>query len=182
MKKSTYLLLALLVGLMACSTAKVAVEPGLYEDFNLTDYKTYAFLEVDQSETEVPAFSQSVEYLKQEISKQLAARGLSENNSSADLKINLGIVIENKEQTRETSLATDPFMYTGQRNYTWQSEEIVVNRYKEGTLSVHLVDAQTNQAVWVGVVSEIIPTKEEKKQAAIEDAVAEVFESIDTKN
>ena len=95
------------------------------------------------------------------------------------MKINLGIVIENKEQTRETNLATDPFMYTGQRNYTWSSQEIVVNKYKEGTLTVHLIDAKNNQAAWVGVVSEIIPNKQEKKQIAIEKAIVEVFESID---
>jgi hypothetical protein len=168
--------------LMGCTATNVTVEPGLYDDFKLSTYKTYSFLEVDQSETEVPAFSQSVVYLKQEIAKQLAARGLSEDNSDPELKINLGIVIENKEQTRETSLATDPFMYTGQRNYTWQSEEIVVNNYKEGTLSIHLVDAKTNEAAWVGVVSKIIPSKQEKKQEAIEDAVHEVFESIDSNN
>lgn len=178
MRKLTFI--GLVVGIMSCSTAHVTVEPGLYDDFDLSAYKSYTFLEVDQSESEVPAFSQSVKYLKQEIAKQLAARGISENNSDPDLEINLGIVIENKEQTRETSLATDPFMYTGQRNYTWQSQEIVVGKYKEGTLTVHLIDTETNKAAWVGVVSKVIPDKQEKKQAAIEDAVLEVFQSIDT--
>ncbi|MEP2295913.1 DUF4136 domain-containing protein, partial [Algoriphagus sp.] len=127
MRKLNYIWLALILGFMSCTTTNVIVEPGVYDDFNIADYKTYSFLEVDQSNTEVPAFSQSVVYLKKEIAKQLAARGLSEDPSSPELKINLGIVIENKEQTRETNLATDPFMYTGQRNYTWSSQEIVVN-------------------------------------------------------
>ena len=167
--------------LMACTASNVTVEPGLYDEFNLAKYKTYSFLEVDQDGSEVPAFSQSVVYLKEEIAKQMSTRGLSEDNSNPDLKINLGIVIENKEQTRETSLATDPFMYTGQRNYTWQSQEIVVGKYKEGTLTMHLIDAPTNKAEWVGVVSKVIPSKQEKKQAAIEEAVSEIFESIDNK-
>ena len=179
MTKSPILLLILLLVLMACTSTNVTVEPGLYDDFSLSNYKTYSFLEVDQSETEIPAFSQSVVYLKQEIAKRMSNHGLTESNSSPDLKINLGIVIEKKEQTRETSLATDPFMYTGQRNYTWQSQEIVVNNYKEGTLTVHLVDSKTNEAVWVGVVSKIIPSKQEKKQVAIQGAVNEIFEAID---
>jgi hypothetical protein len=179
MRNLTYLWLALIIGISSCSTTNIIVEKGLYEEFDLSNYKTYSFLEVDQSQSEIPAFSESVDYLKKEITKQMVSRGLSEDNSAPDLKINLGIVIENKEQTRETNLATDPFMYSGQRNYTWKSQEIVVNRYKEGTLTVHLVDAQTNKAEWVGVVAKIIPSKQEKKQAAIEEAVSEVFEAID---
>lgn len=179
MRNLTFLWLALVIGISSCSTTNIIVEKGLYEEFDLSNYKTYSFLEVDQSQSEIPAFSESVDYLKKEIAKQMVSRGLSEDNSAPDLKINLGIVIKNKEQTRETNLATDPFMYSGQRNYTWKSQEIVVNRYKEGTLTMHLVDAQTNKAEWVGVVAKIIPSKQEKKQAAIEEAVSEVFEAID---
>jgi hypothetical protein len=54
-------------------------------------------------------------------------------------------------------------MYSGQRNYTWKSQEIIVNRYKEVTVTVHLVDAQPIKAEWVGVVAKIIPSKQEKK-------------------
>ena len=57
------------------------MEPGKYEDFNLSNYKTYSFFEVDQSMSEVQAFSQSVVYIKQEISEQMSDRGLSESIS-----------------------------------------------------------------------------------------------------
>jgi hypothetical protein len=182
MRILSYVCFGLVLGLVSCSTSKVSIDQGLYDDFDLDSYKSFSFLPVDQSNSEVPAFSESVVYLKEEITKQMNARGLSENNSGADLNINLGIVIQNKNQTRETSLATDPFMYFGQRNYTWQSQEIVVNKYKEGTLTMHLVDPSSNKAVWIGVISEIIPNKQEKKQELIEKAVLQIFESIDQKN
>ena len=179
MRKLSYAWLVFVMGVIACSTSNVTVDQGLYDDFDLSSYKTYSFLDVNVDGTHNESFKLSVDFLKEEISKQMVSRNLTEDPSNPELLINLGIVVEEKEQTRETSLATDPFMYTGQRNYTWQSQEIVVNKYKEGTLTVHLVDAKTNKAVWVGVVSKIIPNKQEKKQAAIEDAVLEVFESID---
>ncbi|PZX51932.1 DUF4136 domain-containing protein [Algoriphagus chordae] len=182
MRKLTYVWLSLVMGLISCSTTNVTVESGLYDDFDLTDYNSYAFLDVEVEEAHNASFELSVNYLKDEINKQMEARGLSEDKTNPQLKINLGIAVEEKEQTRETNLTTDPFMYMGQRNYTWQSQEIVVNKYREGTLTVHFVDAQSNKAAWVGLVSKIIPTKQEKKQAAIKAAVQEVFEAIDNKN
>ncbi|WPR77874.1 DUF4136 domain-containing protein [Algoriphagus sp. NG3] len=183
MKRHDFCPLFLLVILVSsCTTSRISVEQEKYGNFKLQDYKTFSFLEVDQSKTGVPVFTQAIDYLKQEITTQMASRGLSEDPNDSELKINLGLVIENKEQTRETNLATDPFMYSGQRNYIWKSEEVVVNRYKEGTLTMHLVDSETNAAVWIGTISDIIPTKQEKKQAAIEVAVSSLFEKLDSVN
>ena len=36
--------------------------------------------------------------------------------------INIGIVVEEKIQTREMNLRTDPPMHIGQRNYKWESK------------------------------------------------------------
>ncbi len=183
MKRSNlYPLYFLVIVISFCSTPQVIVEHSEYENFNLQEYTTFSFMKIDQSETEVPLFAQAIDFLKQEITTQMTSRGLSEDPAAGELKINLGLVIENKEQTRETNLATDPFMYSGQRSYTWKSEEVVVNKYKEGTLTMHLVDSETNAAVWVGTVSDIIPTKQEKKQAAIEAAVSSLFEKVDLTN
>lgn len=167
---------------MSCTTSQVTVEPGLYEDFKLGDYKTYSFMEVESENPEFFEFERSVVVIKEAFSKELKARGLTESKNNPELKINLGISVEEKNQTRETSLATDPFTYMGQRNYTWKSETVVVNTYKQGTLAVHLIDSKTNKAVWVGITSKVIPPKDAKKQEAVEDAVSEVFAALDSNN
>ena len=182
MKKISYAWVVLLLAVVSCTTSNVVVEKGIYDEFDLSKYTSYSFMDVDVNNSHNENFKLATNYLKEEIRKQLDSRGMSEDESNAQLKINLGIAVEDKVQTRETNLTTDPFMYTGQRNYTWKSEEVVVNKYKEGTLTVHLVDSQTNKAAWVGVVSKVIPSKQEKKQDAIETAVQEIFDSIDNKN
>lgn len=166
----------------SCVSSNVTVEKGADGEFALQGYKTYQFLDVEVENSHNEGFTLAVNFLKEEINKQMAARGLELAATDADLQINLGIVVEEKEQTRTTSLATDPFTYTGQRNYTWQSEEIVVNKYREGSMTMHLVDAATNEAVWVGTVSKIIPSKTEKKQQAIAEAVQDIFQEIETTN
>lgn len=162
----------------SCTSSLVTIENDSYKDFDLSAYESFGFFEVNESEPDNPNFKKAVELLKQEISQAMESRGLSES-SNPELKINLGLVVEDKVQTRETNLATDPFMYTGQRRYTWSVEEIPVGTYREGSLTMHLVDSNSTQAVWVGTIERVVPKKDEKKAEAIKFAVAELFKEID---
>ncbi|TVR18254.1 MAG: DUF4136 domain-containing protein [Balneolaceae bacterium] len=94
--------------------------------------------------------------------------------------MNIGIVAEERDQVRETGLATDPatFNYIGQRRYTWQSEEIKIGTYRQGTVTIHLVDAARNEAVWVGISERVIDEREERLQRTIREGVKEMFEKI----
>lgn len=107
-------------------------------------------------------------------------RGITQNPENPDLKINLGIVVEEKTQTRQTSLA-DPgeWTYIGQRNYKWESKTVEVGRYKEGSITIHLVDDDSNEAVWIGLIEGVLPRKLEKRKEAITKAVATLFSEID---
>lgn len=177
MKHLKYFAIALLLVNLACSSSQSVSDQ--YQDFNLSSYKTFDFFEIESTNKGLPGFEENIEFLENQIIQELTQRGLSQSEGSPDLKINLGIVVEDKVQTRTTSLATDPFMYSGQRSYTWKSEEVPVNTYKEGSLTMHLVDAENNQAVWVDVVSRVIPKKQKNKEKAVSDAVNELFEKID---
>ncbi|MHA7129330.1 DUF4136 domain-containing protein [Algoriphagus namhaensis] len=167
------------LALMAFACSPTSQLSDQYTSFNLSDYQKYTFYEVDGPENPPADYQENVKFLQEEISKALKEKGLTEGSGPGSLKINLGIVVEDKVQTRETSLTTDPFMYTGQRSYTWQTEEVPVNTYKEGTLTMHLVDNQSNEVVWAGTASRVIPKKTEKKQRAASDAVADLFEQIE---
>ena len=182
MKTTKSIFLVLLLGVFSCGGSRVIVDNDQYIDFNLTDYKTFDFFEIDAPNSENPNFNENISYLEETISKELVARGLSQSSANPDLKINLGITIEDKVQTRTTSLATDPFMYSGQRSYTWQAKEVPVNTYREGSLTVHLVDRSSNKAVWVGTINQVLPNKPKNTPEAIESAVAEIFKELDNLN
>ena len=171
----SFLLLA-----FSCTSSLVTVEDNAYQDFELSNYKSFDFLEIDNTNPENPNFEKAIALLMKDVEEEMVKRGL-QKSSNPDLKVNLGLVVEEKVQTRTTSLATDPFMYTGQRRYTWQSQEVPVNTYKEGSITLHLVDSKSNQAVWVGSIDRVVPKKDEKKAEAIDFAVTELFNEIDKK-
>ncbi|GAB3532041.1 hypothetical protein GCM10027443_15230 [Pontibacter brevis] len=147
--------------------------------FQLSNYNTFAFYEVEASgEGLSPAYRTQVQYLQQAISDQLEARGLTQSTSEPDLLINLGIVVTEEVQTRETDIRSDPPNYIGQRRYTWRSREVEVGRYREGTVSVHLVDNERNELVWRGRAEAILQRKQAKLQEQIVEGVEEMFRGI----
>ena len=120
--------------------------------------------------------------LKEKITEELKARGLSPDTNGPSLRINLGVVVADKVQTRETNVTSDPFTYSGQRNYYWEVREIPVNTYREGSVTIHFVNNPGNVLVWAGTISEVVPKKQEDKLAAIQDAVDQIFKYIDINN
>lgn len=166
----------LLAGLIACKSTKVTVLEQS-TGFELSSYDTFGFFMTDAEGELSDNFERNIEYLKNEITNQMESRGLSKQIEGADLKINIGIAVEERDQTRETSLATDPgtFNYIGQRRYSWKSEEVKIGTYRQGTVTIHLVDAERNEAVWVGISDRVIDNREDRLQRTIREGVAEMF-------
>lgn len=156
--------------LLTCSCAPVKNIQALHEDdFSIAEYKTFNFLEQEMSREMGPTFVTRIDWIKDEVAKQLKAKGLSQTSKNPDLYINIGVNIEDKIQTRETNFATDRnrTYYMGQRNYSWQSEEIEVGRYQEGTVKIELVDQLKNRAVWSGSASSVVLKKDKASKKNI---------------
>jgi hypothetical protein len=158
----------------ACSVEQVQYakqQPGV----NFAAYKTYNFLDVKaRNETDYPGQVHGVPELKYAIGNELERRGykLAEN---PDVWVNIGIVTRDKVQTRQTDIHDAP-VYLGQRRYSWKSEEIVVNKYEEGTATVEIVDAARNEMVWQGAVASALARDYDKRTRRIEKAVETLFE------
>lgn len=182
-RKVSHYSLACLVLLVAvslgCSTTKVTVDAS-NPQVELSDYDTFQFFELEAEGDTSSTFYQNMAAFKSEVIGQMNARGLKQDAENPDLKINLGIIVEEKTQTRQTSLS-DPgeWNYIGQRNYKWESKTIEVGTYKEGSITMHLVDYASNEAVWVGIIEGILPKNPEKSKTALKAAVASLFEKID---
>lgn len=163
----------------SCATTKVQVETS-NPSRQLSDYSTFNFFELEAEGDTSSVFEESMEHLKSEVTRQMNARGITQDPENPDLKVNLGIVVEEKTQTRQTSLA-DPgeWTYIGQRNYKWESKTVEVGKYREGSLTIHLVDNESNEAVWVGLIEGVLPRKPDKRKEATRKAVASLFSEID---
>jgi len=167
-------LFILLLGLAACASEQVQYseqQPNI--DFRA--YKTYNFMDVTaRNDAAFQGPGTGIETLKQAIGREMSRRGYQQS-ATPDLWVNIGVVTQDKVQTRETTLRDAP-LYIGQRNYHWQSQNVVVGHYKEGTATVEVVDAARKELIWQGAVKSVLTPDADKLTKRIDDAVAALFE------
>ncbi len=169
------ILTTILLGLVLSLNAQKVKKAELATGADLTKYKTYGFFGIDTSGLiNQENYFKNLELLKLAVSTEMKSRGYEES-ANPDLKINMGVVVIEKTQTRETDFRTDRPKYMGQRNYSWQSEEVVVGYYKEGTLDFHLVDGSNNQMVWWATVTDVLPDKQKNLPKTIDKSVKKMF-------
>jgi hypothetical protein len=168
--------LAILIPLVlaACTPVRVvSTETAPMAEFS--QYKTFGFYEDEKGLEENPNFLS----VKRAVSEELSQRGLTQADSP-DLLINIAGDREEKVQTRETDIRDAP-VYMGTRNYSWESEEIVVREYTEGTVKIDVVDAATNQMVWQGIAAGTITGDQTKMDKRIKEAMDKLFERFPVK-
>lgn len=167
-----YLFIILLAG---CSSAKV-LNSEKAEGVDLRVYKTFDFYKVEASgDTSSPEFTENIEKLEDAIALKMQNLGYLLSKTNPDLLINIGVVVNEKVQTRQTDFRTDAPRYIGQRRYSWKTEEVEVGRYRQGTVTVDLVDRLQNKLVWKGTVQDIIPQKESKLETTIKRGINKLF-------
>ena len=115
----------------------------------------------------------NIEFLKNAIRDEFSNLNLVEREN-ADLKVNIGITLDEIKTTRETTLS-EALPYVGQRNYHWESKEVVTGKYEEGTVMIDLVDVKKNILVWEGFIIGAIPNNQAKKEKRINDGVKKLF-------
>jgi len=170
-----YLLFVVVASLLiSCGGPKV-VSTQSAPGTDLSKYKTFDFFKLDASGDTIPGkFKERSALIQDEVASQLSSRGFTRSSDKPDLFINIGLVVKEEVQTRETDIRDAP-RYMGQRNYHWESEEIVVDMYRVGTATVEMVDPATNALVWKSVVEDVIPDKDEKVAAAIKEGIQQMF-------
>lgn len=140
-------------------------------------YRTFAFVDTNRIDpTPRDAYQVAVEQVKQAVAAEMVKRGYQQTKDNPDLLVNLGAVIKEKTQTRPTTINEAP-LYIGQRRYSWRSQEVPVGTYNEGTVSLHVVDAQRNALVWDVAVSSVL-NRRSVTPVQVGEAVAKVFEKF----
>jgi len=158
--------------LTACSTAQVVSvdkAPGV----DLTAYHTYNFLDsAARNEEGFQMLSPRIPALKTAVAQQLEQRGYRLADEP-DLWVNIGVMVASKVQTRQTYLRDAP-LYMGQRRYHWESQDIPVRQYQEGTTTVDIVDAARNQLIWKGAVTTPL-SKQDPQDKELKLSIATLF-------
>ena len=181
MKKTFYSLIALTIIFTVFSCGKAAIGE-IYKDdnVNFSNYKSFNFAEMSiDNQTKLEPRQTSIESLYTAIRNEMKRRGYAET-SGGDLVINLGIVMDIGETVRETTIREAP-TYIGQRNYYWESEEIVVSTYDRGTAIVDIVDSKDNKLIWQGSATRMIVDDMDKMQERISNGIRDLFKKFPVK-
>ncbi len=173
---------ASIIFLFACSSGIKVANVSASPDADFSKYKTFGFYELKASgDTITEGFTERIGFLKGAISAEMVKRRFTAA-ANPDLLINIGIVVKEEVQTRETNWATDGrYTYMGQRNYKWESKEIETGRYRNGTVSLHIVDAAKNTMLWKGTAKGVVPEKQKNIPEAVATAMQELFAQFPVK-
>jgi len=175
------LLLIILAGISLSSCSKTAIGEIYADDStDFSQYKTFNFAKMSvNNQLELEPKQVNIKRIQDAVRSELERRGLKEQ-VGGDMMVNLGIVMDVGETTRTTTLQDAP-MYIGQRNYSWKSEEIVVNTYDRGTAVIDIIDSKQNKLVWQGSASKVIVDDVDKMGEKINDGITDLFKKFPVK-
>ena len=177
-----YLLFLSALILASCTGPKVAVK-NESSSTNWNNYKSFDFYKLDASgDTISSVFQERTDILKNAIAKNLTERGLTQKSENPDLLINIGLVVKQKVQTRETSF-TDPDRpkYMGTRNYSWKSETVETGRYREGFVTLDFIDAKQKSPLWQVNADGVLPEKTEQMKKNVDQTVSMILKDFPVK-
>ena len=173
------LLAAAVLGLSACATgpqirtdADPTVEFGQYRTWSY--YKPVA---MEQS-----GYSSWISgRIREDIQREMDARGYRYVEEAPDLLVNFQGVVQDRTDVFSMPRTDIRWFYNYRRNSyfavpVWY-DETQVSRYKEGTLTVDLVDARRNHMVWTGAAIGRVAGKQtpEARLAEVDRAIADIF-------
>lgn len=168
-----------LLALGACSSGpevRALSDPSA----NFSQYQTFGF--VEPLGTDRAGYQSIVsQHLKDSTRRQLEARNLRYDPTNPQLLVNFNASLNDKMRVTTTP---EPVMapgYYGFRRGFYQpwplyAESTDVTQYKEGTLTIDVVDAARKQLIWEGTATKAVSSKDTQNvPAAIDGAVAAAF-------
>jgi len=179
LKKLSVVFLFFAIPFLGMSQVLVSYSKAAKVDFK----KYYTYQIYGLNVTTIPEFEpkkESINFLITEIDKQMAARGYQKVKENPDLILNIGIVITAEQKTKQTDISDAP-RYMGQRNYHWESQEIVVQNYNEGTVILDVVESEKNRLIWQAVSKGMISGSIDTNLSRITKAVKKMFNKYPVK-
>ena len=136
------IMLAMVLGLLAVSTAAQSVQSDFDRSFRFSELKSFRFAVQKRWATD-PLAGDTLNdgRIRNGLESQLTANGFRMESGKADFVIAYYVTTKNK-------LNVQDFGYGPPRWFG--SRDIRVNQYSEGTLMVDFIDVKSNQVIWRG--------------------------------
>ncbi len=157
-----YWTLFLLIAAISCSPT-VSVYHDYDRQFDLSSYKSYDWKMVGRTESnQNPLYDNELtsKRIKAAVDKELMAKRYQMTSESPGLLVHYHIVIEDK-----SVVIREPDAH----NYSpyWLGSDMNAYQYKEGTLIIDLMDAESNALIWrgwaVAILEEVNPKDTESR-------------------
>lgn len=154
---------------------------------NLTAYRTFGFFE--PVATDQAGYSTLITArLKAATRRELEARGYAYEEANPDLRINFNLNVAEKTEVRSSPSMTVGYGYYGYRAgmygaWTGYPYDVRTTNYKQGTLTIDVVDAGRKALVWQGVAEGRISKKAMQNPApAVDAAVTQILATFPSRN
>ena len=169
------------LGVAGCATGpdiRVDRDPSA----DMAAYKTFGFFDVVSTDR-VQYTTIITSRLKQATRTQLEAKGYRYDEANPDLKANFYLKVQEKQEIQSTPSMAPVGFYGYRAGYygAWAGypQDIQTINYREGTLSIDLVDAKKDQLVWQGVANGRVTDEMRKNPGpAIDAVVAQIFSNF----
>ncbi|HMH31772.1 MAG TPA: DUF4136 domain-containing protein [Puia sp.] len=143
----------------SCSvTTHVEIAPGV----NFNNYKTFGWANSNGGKKEDNADNSIVDNnIKNDISKQLEDKGWKETTQNPDVLLDYNVMVEKKASQVSEPVYGFPYMHYYYNRWRHRMGSIYYPNdlmgyhsynvpFKQGTLTVNMVDAKTNKLIWQG--------------------------------
>jgi hypothetical protein len=173
-----WLAVLLLLLLAGCATGP-AVRTDIDPQADFGRYRTWAFYEPIAMEANGYT-SFTTQRIRDAVRTQMDARGYVYDPATPDLKVNFQGIVEDRTDVY-TVPRTDFAWYYSYRARSYVAvpvwyDEAQVRNYRQGTLTIDLVDARANRMVWTGsAIGRVTRKTPQERAVEIDGAVAAIF-------
>ena len=153
-----------MAALLSCSSPAYVQKD---DSVNMSDYKTYMWVETRSSENDES--KRATQYadisVHNAVNNELSKWGWREVSDNPDVYISYDVMVERNTETQQQAVYSEPFTryYYNYRLRRWSpiyypSQFLGYQMYetpvKEGTITITMVDAQTDKKIWQGWTTE----------------------------
>jgi len=180
--KTAILFLALSALALTPGCSSVTYKHDFDKSADFTALKTYAWVTVPSNPAaSVQAALQRNDLLdkriKESANNQLTAKGYTQNADSPDFLVLYHTGTEDKINVTDWGYGYGPYGY-GYGGYGgWYGGGVDVQQYKEGTLILDIIDAQTKQLVWRGFATAALnpDAPMEKREKKLNEVITQIL-------
>ena len=189
MKKSFLSLSVAVISAFWFTSCSVSTHVETAAGVNFNNYKTFGWVTSNGEKTGDRADNDVVDNnIKNDISKQLENKGWKETNQNPDVELDYNVIVQKKISHVTEPVYNYPYThyYYGWRHrmgYIYYPYDLMGYHtynvpFRQGTLTVNMLDAKTNKLIWQGSAKADVNSKNVTTQEMQHD-VTSIFKKFD---